>query len=56
MKFLVDAQLPPMLAEWLRRAGHETKHVQDVDLRDADDALPRLLAHLAEGATLVELR
>lgn len=106
MKFLVDAQLPPKLAEWLRKAGHDAKHVQDVDLRAADDAavrayanrngmvvitkdrdfvptdqaalqviwvrtgnigtramidrfeaaLPQLLAHLAEGAQLVELR
>jgi len=30
VKFLVDAQLPPMLADWLRKAGHEALHVQDV--------------------------
>jgi predicted nuclease of predicted toxin-antitoxin system len=23
MKFLIDAQLPPALAGWLREAGHE---------------------------------
>jgi len=106
VKFLIDAQLPPMLAEWLRKAGHDALHVQEVNLRDADDAvirayasrdgsilitkdrdftptdaaaiqiiwvrtgnigtralidrveaaLPRILAHLADGARLVELR
>ena len=106
MKFLVDAQLPPTLAEWLRKAGHEAQHLQDVGLRDAGDAairayvgktgavlitkdrdfvsggdtsvqvvwvrtgnvgtralieriesaLPQVLAHLGEGAQLVELR
>jgi len=106
VKFLVDAQLPPILADWLRQIGHEAQHVQDVNLRDADDAdvrmhagksgmvvitkdrdfvptgqveiqviwirtgnigtralinrieaaLPQLLAHLNEGAQLVELR
>lgn len=44
MKFLVDAQLPPMLAEWLRSAGHDAQHVQDVGLRDADDASIRAYA------------
>ena len=37
MKFLIDAQLPPALAGWLREAGHEAEHVEDVDLRKADD-------------------
>ncbi len=37
MKFLVDAQLPPALARWLQEAGHDTAHVEDVGLRDADD-------------------
>lgn len=27
MRFLVDAQLPPGLADWLRRHGHEAEHV-----------------------------
>lgn len=38
MKFLVDAQLPPALARWLREAGHEAEHVEDVGLREADDS------------------
>jgi predicted nuclease of predicted toxin-antitoxin system len=37
VKFLVDAQLPPALAAWLREAGHEAAHVEDVGLREADD-------------------
>ena len=37
MKFLVDAQLPPVLAQWLREAGHEAQAVREVGLREADD-------------------
>ena len=37
MNFLVDAQLPPALARWLREAGHEAQHVVDVGLREAED-------------------
>ena len=37
MKFLVDAQLPPALARWLREAGHEAQAVRVVNLRDAED-------------------
>jgi predicted nuclease of predicted toxin-antitoxin system len=37
VKFLVDAQLPPALASWLREAGHEAAHVETIGLRDADD-------------------
>ena len=37
MTFLVDAQLPPALADWLIKQGHPAEHVYDVDLGDADD-------------------
>lgn len=37
MKFLVDAQLPPVLAGWLQQAGHEADHVEDLGLRNAHD-------------------
>ena len=37
MKFLVDNQLPPMLARFLVTQGHEARHVSDLDLGDADD-------------------
>jgi predicted nuclease of predicted toxin-antitoxin system len=38
VKFLVDAQLPPALARWLREAGHEAEHVEDVGLREGSDS------------------
>ena len=37
MRFLVDAQLPPALARWLREYGHEAEHVEDVGMRAAED-------------------
>ena len=37
MKFLVDAQLPPALARWLREQGYDAQHVEDLGLRDAED-------------------
>ena len=37
MKFLVDAQLPPALAHWLREAGYDAQAVREVGLREADD-------------------
>ena len=37
MKFIVDAQLPPRLADWLRDKGHEALALRDVGLRDAAD-------------------
>jgi len=37
VKFLVDAQLPPALAQWLREAGHDAQAVREVGLREADD-------------------
>jgi predicted nuclease of predicted toxin-antitoxin system len=37
VKFLIDAQLPPAVAGWLREAGHDAAHVEDVGLREAED-------------------
>lgn len=37
MRFLVDAQLPPSLAQFLRELGEEATPCRDVGLRDADD-------------------
>ena len=37
MRFLVDAQLPPGLAAWLRAKGHDATTVRDLGLRDAPD-------------------
>lgn len=37
VKFIVDAQLPPSLAETLRQAGCDAVAVREIDLRDAKD-------------------
>lgn len=37
MRFLVDAQLPPAVAQWLREAGHDAQAVREVGLREAED-------------------
>lgn len=39
MRFLVDAQFPPALAQWLESRGHEAKAVREVGLREADDSV-----------------
>lgn len=52
MKFVIDAQLPPALAEWLRTNGHEAIPVREVGLRDADDSQIWLFAE-KNGATIV---
>ena len=52
MKFLIDAQLPPVLAHWLREEGHDAVHVAEVDLREADDG-PIWARALQDGAIIV---
>ena len=37
MKFLVDANLPPALAQWLASEGHEAQHVVDLGMQAAAD-------------------
>lgn len=37
MRFLVDAQLPPILARFLEEQGLEARAVREVGLRDASD-------------------
>jgi predicted nuclease of predicted toxin-antitoxin system len=52
LKFLIDAQLPPALAEWLRGKGHDAVSVRDIGLREADDMA--IWTHaLAAGAVIV---
>ena len=41
MRFLVDAQLPPALAEWLRATGGDAIHVEEAGLRNAVDSAIR---------------
>ena len=37
MKFLIDAQLPPALCQWLQARGHDATHVCDIGLGGASD-------------------
>jgi predicted nuclease of predicted toxin-antitoxin system len=39
VKFLIDAQLPPALAEYLESSGLDAKHVITIGLENADDSL-----------------
>ena len=38
MRFVVDEQLPPRLAEWLRDAGHDARHILEIGIGGAKDA------------------
>lgn len=37
MRFIVDANLPPALADWIRNAGHDASHISDLGLTTATD-------------------
>jgi len=39
VKFLVDHQLPPALAKFLREQGHDAIHVRELGMTRADDAI-----------------
>lgn len=50
MRFLIDAQLPPALAEVFLQAGHEAAHVFGLNLLSGDD---RQIAAYAAKAGMV---
>lgn len=52
MRLLIDAQLPPRLADWLREQGLDAVHVSEVGLLSADDRTIWLAAQ-ANGQALV---
>jgi len=51
MTFLVDAQLPPVLARWLNGRGHAALHVVDLSLERATDEA--IWAHAAQTRAVV---
>ncbi|BCW91058.1 hypothetical protein sos41_42360 [Alphaproteobacteria bacterium SO-S41] len=54
MRFVVDAQLPPALAAWIRRRGSDANHVFDLNLEDADDAAIARWAINANAAVITK--
>ena len=50
--FLIDAQLPPALAESLRSLGHDAEHVNEVGLAVANDC-EIWRAAIIRGAVLI---
>lgn len=51
MRFLVDAQLPPALPQWLVQAGHSAEHVQSFGLERADDTV--VWAHAVKSHSIL---
>ena len=62
MRFLIDAQLPPLLAEALRQVGCEALHVADIGLLTAtdrqiwDEAVSRGAALITKDRDFPQLR
>ncbi len=49
MRFLVDNNLSPVLAEILRTAGHDVSHVREIGLQAAKDEVVLARAHMRSG-------
>jgi predicted nuclease of predicted toxin-antitoxin system len=54
VKFLVDANLPSALAQWLRESGHDATHVDDVLAAPATDAEIWSLATVEERVVITK--
>ncbi|HMT13246.1 MAG TPA: DUF5615 family PIN-like protein [Aestuariivirga sp.] len=52
--FLVDEQLPPGLANWLRAQGHKAWHVHDLSLGGASDTDVAAEATLREAVIVTK--
>ena len=61
-RFLVDAQLPPLLAEHLKRSGHQAEHVGDYNTlnralwQKLEPLLAGIVAAFEAGEIVVEVR
>jgi len=51
MRFLLDMNLPPVMADWLRSEGHDAVHVRDIGLAHLPDR--EVFARAAEDGRIV---
>jgi predicted nuclease of predicted toxin-antitoxin system len=51
MRFLLDMNLPPAMADWLRAAGHDAVHIREIGLADLPDR--EVFARAAEDRRIV---
>jgi predicted nuclease of predicted toxin-antitoxin system len=51
LRFVIDANLPRALSDWLRGSGHEVEHALDVALAQASDRL--IWRHAAAIAAVI---
>jgi len=52
LNFIIDAQLPPQLALWLRQRDYSARSLRELSLQDADDRTVWQLA-IQENAVIV---
>ncbi|MBV8336289.1 MAG: DUF5615 family PIN-like protein, partial [Alphaproteobacteria bacterium] len=51
MRLLLDMNLPPAMAEWLRAEGHDVVHVREIGFAQSPDR--NVFARAAEDARIV---
>jgi len=54
VRFVIDQQLPPLLAAWLRGQGFDALHTREAGLRDAEDHEIWAWAHNAEAIVVTK--